>query len=602
MKRQKTGKHSTGGLALALSMMSSPAGAAQPVNDDETAAALQLIDAPYSRTYDSGTGTSPLSLLTAPRDAVGYYEAKLRARSLISGKQFAVAEPLVEFLAREYPRDPENWALLANVKQALKKHREAALAHARGGQLRGWDLGSGHGLDMASNYLAAGDRQAAMKVLRRLISFRHFYWRTALYEYEEFAALRDDPEFSQMTGQVDTSDWDRVQGWNYDLDFLIEEIKRVNPDYRDKPLPREMLRRHKALKAAIHRLSDEEIYFGMLQVLAVMDQGHTFLSPSEKTSNRFLPLRLYAFPEGLFVIDAVPEHRDLIGTKVLKIGSMPAETALRSMGDAMGMDGEMGRVHLASWLVFTHNLKGMGAIDRVDKVAFTVERPRGGTRTVSLTTMATAHNGRPDVLTPPASVPAPMFLRDMQKTHFVQPLPEHHALYLRLNAIRPEEDQTLDQLADRIGAKLIGAGPSNLILDLRHNNGGTTQLYPKLLVMLSSFGRTPGKRLYVLIGRRTYSAAGNLITDLERLATPIFVGEPSGECCNLYGDPVRIRLPYSKIQGELTAVKWQLSEPGDRRREIAPAIPVQLTAEAYFAGKDPALEAIYQLITKLPRT
>jgi hypothetical protein len=77
---------------------------------------------------------------------------------------------------------------------------------------------------------------------------------------------------------------------------------------------------------------------------------------------------------------------------------------------------------------------------------------------------------------------------------------------------------------------------------------------------------------------------------------PYFVGEASSECCNLYGDPVNVTLPYSHVQAELTAVKWQLSSPGDRRREISPEVPVQLTAAAYFAGRDPALEAIYQLI------
>ena len=37
---------------------------------------------------------------------------------------------------------------------------------------------------------------------------------------------------------------------------------------------------------------------------------------------------------------------------------------------------------------------------------------------------------------------------------------------------------------------------------------------------------------------------------------------------------------------------------------MSPEVPVQLTAEAYFAGQDPALEAIYRMIaarkTKLP--
>jgi hypothetical protein len=50
---------------------------------------------------------------------------------------------------------------------------------------------------------------------------------------------------------------------------------------------------------------------------------------------------------------------------------------------------------------------------------------------------------------------------------------------------------------------------------------------------------------------------------------------------------VEVTLPYSGIQAELTAVMWQLSTPSDRRRELSPKVPVQLTADAYFAGTIP---------------
>jgi len=124
--------------------------------------------------------------------------------------------------------------------------------------------------------------------------------------------------------------------------------------------------------------------------------------------------------------------------------------------------------------------------------------------------------------------------------------------------------------------------------------------YEELLRSLIAFSRVPGHTVYVLIGRRSYSATGNFVTDLERLTDPIFVGEASSECCNLYGDPIELTLPYSGIQLEVTALRWQLSTPSDRRREISPELPVQLTAAAYFAGKDPALDAIFKLIAAHP--
>ena len=102
-----------------------------------------------------------------------------------------------------------------------------------------------------------------------------------------------------------------------------------------------------------------------------------------------------------------------------------------------------------------------------------------------------------------------------------------------------------------------------------------------------------------LIGRRSYSATGNLVTDLERWASPVFVGEPSSECCNFHGDPSHVTLPYSRIEGELTVVRWNLSRNTfDERHEMVPHMPVVLTAKDYFVGRDPALEAVFRMIEK----
>ena len=131
---------------------------------------------------------------------------------------------------------------------------------------------------------------------------------------------------------------------------------------------------------------------------------------------------------------------------------------------------------------------------------------------------------------------------------------------------------------------------------MRHNNGGNTFLYTELLRTLTAYARAPGKRVYALIGRRTYSASGNFVTDLERLVEPVFVGEASSECCRMHGDPTNVTLPYSRMQAELTAVTWNLSSPMDGRREMSPDLPVQLSARAYFAGEDPAMEAIARVI------
>jgi hypothetical protein len=109
----------------------------------------------------------------------------------------------------------------------------------------------------------------------------------------------------------------------------------------------------------------------------------------------------------------------------------------------------------------------------------------------------------------------------------------------------------------------------------------------------------PGRQLYVLIGRRTYSAAGNLITQLEQDAGAIFVGEASSECCTFYASPSPVYLPFSKLRGNISTKRWSLSRKGDDfRREMNPHAPVITTAQDYFAGRDPVLASAIRLIER----
>ena len=118
-----------------------------------------------------------------------------------------------------------------------------------------------------------------------------------------------------------------------------------------------------------------------------------------------------------------------------------------------------------------------------------------------------------------------------------------------------------------------------------------------LLRSVIAFSRDTTHRVYALIGRRTFSATANFITDLERLVGPVWGGEASSECCNLHGDPTPVTLPYSRTAGEFSVVRWNLGmNVFDGRREMSPDVPIQLTSKAYFAGQDPVLDAVFRLI------
>lgn len=130
---------------------------------------------------------------------------------------------------------------------------------------------------------------------------------------------------------------------------------------------------------------------------------------------------------------------------------------------------------------------------------------------------------------------------------------------------------------------------------MRWNNGGNTVLgQPLLLGLIANKKVNQRGKLFVIIGRRTYSAAQNMATYFERYANATFVGEPTGSSPNFVGEEVPVTLPYSKVMANVSHLFWQSSWPHDQRIWLAPHVYVPPTFKDFRAGRDAALEAILE--------
>jgi tetratricopeptide (TPR) repeat protein len=99
-----------------------------------------------------------------------------------------------------------------------------------------------------------------------------------------------------------------------------------------------------------------------------------------------------------------------------------------------------------------------------------------------------------------------------------------------------------------------------------------------------------------------YFPGEKLATHLDIHTNAIFVGEPTGGSPNHFGDAMTIKLPNSGVPVRIATLRWQDSDPRDRRPWVAPDIAAELSSADYFAGRDPPLAAIreYQPVEALP--
>lgn len=172
---------------------------------------------------------------------------------------------------------------------------------------------------------------------------------------------------------------------------------------------------------------------------------------------------------------------------------------------------------------------------------------------------------------------------------------------MQINQIANAEKETMAAFADRVIDHTREGDHHAMVLDLRHNNGGNGYLNPAILRAVIHFQTTRrGRPVFVLQGPATFSAAQNLLTELERLTDVITVGERSGSRPNFVGEDTNVVLPWSGLQGSIASRWFQHSRWTDARPWIAPDIPVPLTAADYFANRDQALKVVAALVTAAP--
>jgi hypothetical protein len=194
--------------------------------------------------------------------------------------------------------------------------------------------------------------------------------------------------------------------------------------------------------------------------------------------------------------------------------------------------------------------------------------------------------------------PQPLYLRDARKNYWFEHLPERRAVYFAFNRVRDDPAEPIAAFARRLEAFIANHDVDKLVIDMRWNNGGGAHLMTPLIASLLRSEKINRRgHLFVIIGRRVYSAAQVGAAMIERFTEAVFVGEPTGSSPNFIGEDDAFVLPYSKMKVNISHLAWQGSIPQDRRVWIAPLVYTPPTFAAYRSKRDEALEAALAFAT-----
>ncbi len=505
----------------------------------------------------------------------------------------ATAARLYHRLAADYPSDGEMWykytfaSFYASGRQDFTAGAERAIEHGT------FFFRERFAHELAKAAALRGDRAGAFEWIRRALAWRYTP-RTNLATDTIFRSYRSDPEFRELAGMLPDRPFTRDEGYRYDVRFLVREAQRLHASFKRQAFSPRFDSLASALETRIPLLTERQFAVELQRLVVALEDGHTRVAPPATT--RQLPLDLYLFDDGVYVVGATDAATGLIGSQVLRFGARSADAVVADLPALVNRDNDMGLKWVGAWtLTIVDYLHALGASDSPDSVTLTVRDATGRTREVRLAG-GPLRTQAPAKLSPPpgASAVTPLYLRNVRTPYWLTPLPEAQAVYFQFNQVAEVADDPLSRFVPRLRAAIADPAVRHLIVDVRHNTGGNSFLFPPLLRLIAAFqDADPERRIFYLTSRHTFSAAQNFSTNVDRLTDAIFVGEPTGSSPNFVGEgPNFFALPYSGIQVTISNWYHQFSFWPDSRQAIVPELPVSVRAADYFAGRDPALDAV----------
>lgn len=384
--------------------------------------------------------------------------------------------------------------------------------------------------------------------------------------------------------------------WQADVRFLGEQLPRVHKNAFHRVKREEFEAAVEALYNSVPKMSDDEIVVGMMKIIAMVHDGHTYMEAAPYFHNGAFPVSFYRFSDGLYVQKAAPAYADIVGGKVIKIGNANADDALAAVSAVINADNEMGILDLGpKFLAVPEILSGLKLINDKQKLTIVVSKD-GKARTVELTPEGAFHNvfnAPTDWADAADGQKAPLYLTHPGDIYWFEYLKDKKVLYVKQNAVQNKPDETLADFYKRVFELVEKEPVDKLVIDLRNNGGGNNGLNtPIIIQMIRSKVDKPG-HLFVITGRQTFSAAQNFTNQIEKFTDAIFVGEPTADHVNMYGDNRPFTLPNSGLVVRASTLWWQDLDPRDERKWKAPDIAADLSFDDYRAGRDPALQAVF---------
>ncbi len=394
--------------------------------------------------------------------------------------------------------------------------------------------------------------------------------------------------------------------WQKDLIKLHAKLKERHVDIYHKISEDSLNFAINSLYNEIPQLNTNQILVRVGQIVAMIGDGHTSFVAGEQKKRwfRFFPMKFWSFSGGTYVTSTTSQYRKFLGKKLESIENTPISEVYAKISTTIGADNDMAYTYEVPFAIPRPELlHAIGITASNDKAEFHFEN--GSCMLYPLDfkewldeEYICANSIYPDGKSPSQRVDflfaTPLTLDSLKQKRYYwyKHLKEEQALYLQYNTCwnqkkRPTFKAMMEDMFDDLEQHKV----ERLIIDLRQNSGGEPLIAKPLIEELRKRKHLLDEgRVFVLTGRRTFSAAVTNAAQLRKIGARI-VGEPPRGKPNSPSEGRDIILKSTKIWVSVST-QFVERDPALGDQDYLPVdIKCDIIFDDFQNAKDPALEA-----------
>ena len=338
------------------------------------------------------------------------------------------------------------------------------------------------------------------------------------------------------------------------------------------------------IKERAPSLNEDELLVAVMQLNARLADEHSILNGFNFA---VLPFRFYWFKEGWYIISTDNENGAYLNARLLAVNNIPVNEVIEKIKTILPSTSD-GYIKYSAPKLMVQNriLHGLDICDNIKSVTLKLLTEKGETINKKFDFTPGAADLSNDTR-------SKSFLRFSKKSHYwFTYVDSAKAMYFNYTSCFPDPVYPFAQLVIDFFKEAEQKNPEKIIIDLRQNDGGVRSAIKPFIFALYKSKYNKPNTIFVLTGRKTFSAGMNNIFDIGRVVPITTVGEQTGASINHLGQPQVLTLQNSGLQ-----ISYSTNHIVNKPNATGPAVPDVLITETFgdfMAGKDAALNYVFK--------